>query len=53
MFLRLITIHGVQSAEEISSSDDLISLNLAGKKFYILLHNLARFPQSRLGKMVR
>jgi len=43
----------LKSTEEISSSEELISLNLSGKRFYILLHNLARLPLSRLGMMVR
>ena len=42
----------LKSTEEISSSEELISLNLSGKRFYILLHNLARLPLSRLGMMV-
>jgi len=42
-----------QSASSLSESDKLISLNLCGKKFFILLHNFARYPESRLGMMVR
>jgi hypothetical protein len=42
-----------QVSSSISESDKLISLNLSGKKFYILLHNFARYPESRLGMMVR
>ena len=47
-----LTILHFQPPSSISSSTQLISLNLSGKKFFILLHNFARFPQSRLGRMV-
>jgi hypothetical protein len=43
----------MKPVEEISGSTDLISINLSGRKFFILLRNFARFPHSRLGLMVR
>merc|ERR1719393_1100560 len=36
-----------------SSSDELISINMSGKKFFILVHNFERFPDSRLSMMVQ
>jgi len=42
-----------KASSTVSTPDQLISLNLSGKVFYILLHNFSRFPESRLSLMVR
>jgi hypothetical protein len=34
------------------SSEDLVCINLSGKKFYVMKKNFARFPNTRLSCMV-
>lgn len=37
---------------DIAASDELICINLTGKKFFVMLKNFANLPNSRLGHMV-
>ena len=32
---------------------EMVCLNIGGKKFYVLQHNFDRFPNTRLGHLVR
>ncbi|XP_023328739.1 potassium voltage-gated channel protein Shab, partial [Eurytemora carolleeae] len=42
-----------KSTMDIAASDELICINLTGKKFFVMLKNFANLPNSRLGHMVR
>jgi len=52
MDLQIIN-HKRKSISEISGSEELVCLNLRGKKFFVLLRNFASQPNTRLAKMIR